>query len=915
LNIEGHLMQFTRHIGSLFLMAMMLLAACGGDDSASVGQEYDVGEVLDSAQADVGDEVQPDSGLPDVSSPLQPTTVETDLLSTVVAAGDLVVVTCRLLDQYGEDIDSRGLDFSIVYTPPDSFDLTGPDVIATRAGRAGVQCGLGLYGIVDNTPATLEILPGAPHTVVTTVDEYHIQAGEDVSATCEVIDAFGNPVLDAEPVLQATPSDRTTISDSKIRIEIAGIYDIACHVDGAQVEEFKQVEVTPSLPASLAIAVVPNQQVYAIGQVVEIAYVVTDEFGNVIPAADVSITSSPAGQPFGTGRFRYAAEGTYTITVRVNGATSGGVTLKETATIVINSDGPAIECGTPVDGGMIDVAVGSQVNFSGTVADASGVTNVKVNGLAVPVNPDGSFSSAINVTWGINFVELVATDAFGEENTRFCAFLASDDWKAEGPSSHLDNGVLLRLNPASIDDGNRADIDSLADILDRVLNATELRDQLHSSMLAANPLKPSTCDTKVLGVCLFRSEVIYLDTQIDGPNTTTLSLVNGGLRVQARVKNVRVRVRIKGHISGIPYDTTGWVTVSSLDVDMIIDLTSSAGRPKATVRSTSTSVGSVSTSFNGIDGAIVNVVVSLFNGSVRNLIRDSIQDFVRNNFNGILDGVFSSLDISSFGTTFAVPRLEGNGQVTLDFGTNLTGLSVNTSRARFGIGTRIRPQVVSVALPSLGTPLPPQALDVEPAGSQPVIVAIYVAVLNQALHSLWRGGFLNTTLGSQFSGGAGLPSGLRADIEGLLPPVVENIAGNKVRLMLGGLRLNLIYPGLFDAGLPMTLGATATTDVSVQNGTLQFGVITIENLYFSTNAVSLDANTRSIVESFLNGLVQGIVNASLNNALPSLPIPSFTLPASLSAYGLPANGKMTISPTSTVQTSSQYILRGNFAIQ
>ncbi len=906
-------MQLTRQIVSLFLLGM-LLASCS-DDSAAPAKEYDVGEVPDFAQADNGTESQPDMGLPDVSSPLQPTSVETDLLSTVVAAGDVVDVTCRLLDQYGEDIDPRGLEFTVVYTPPDSFDLSGPTAIATRAGRAGVQCGLGLYGLVDATPAVLEILPGTPHTVVTAVDKYHLAAGEDLTATCEVFDAFGNEILDVEPVLQATPSSRTTITSAQIRFEIAGIYDVACHIDGAQVEEFKQVEVIPNLPASLAIAVVPNQEVYAIGQVVEIAYVVTDEFGNTIPSANVAITSNPAGQAFGTGRFRYAAEGTYTITVRVNGATAGGVTLRQDATIVINSDGPAIECGTPVDGGMIDVAIGAQVNFSGTVADASGVTSVKVNGLSVPVNPDGSFSSPINVAWGINFVELVATDAFGEENTRFCAFLASDKWKTEGPASYLDNGVLLRLNPAAIDDANRADLDSLADILDRVLNAAGLRDQLHSSMLAANPLKPNACDTKVLGVCLFRSEVTYLDTQINGPNTTTLSLVNGGLRVKALVKDVRIRVRIKGHISGIPYDTTGWVTVESLDVDMIIDLTSSAGRPKATVRSVSTAVGTVSTSFNGIDGAIVNVVVGLFNGTVRNLIRDSIQDFVRNNFNGILDGVFGSLDISSFGTTFSVPRLAGTGQITLDFGTNLTGIDVNTSRARFGIGTRIRPQVVSVALPSLGTPLPSQVLDVEPSGSQPVVVAIYIAVLNQALHSLWRGGFLNTSLGSQFSGGAGLPSGLRADIEGLLPPVVENIAGNKVRLMLGGMRLNLVYPGLFDAGIPMTLGATATTDVSVQNGALQFGVITIENLYFSTSAVSLDANTRAIIETFLTGLVQGIVNSSLNNALPSLPIPSFTLPASLTAYGLPANGKMTISPTSTVQTSSQYILRGNFAIQ
>lgn len=890
------------------LMASMALAACGGDDAPAARPIEDLGV------PDTGTDSADEEDLPDVAAPLQPASVETAVVTATLHAGDLVAASCRALDQFGQDLHGD-FDFAITYVPEGSFHGTGADVIATRVGSAKARCALASFGIFDDTPVEVEILPGPAYAAIAHADSYHVTAGETTNVTCEVFDAYGNALLDAEPEIQAAPMDRTTVENNAIRFETAGLYDVSCQVDGAAERRSELVEVVPAAPASLAIAVVPNQSVYAVGQVVQLAYVVTDLYGNEIPDADVRVTTTPAGQPFGDGRFRFEQEGTYTLKIDVQGPTDNNVTLHQEATIVVNSDGPSIECSTPADGSMIDVTPNSQVAFGGRVADANGVTQVLVNGRAVTVGSDGSFASPINVNWGINFVQLTATDTFGEENSKFCAFMVSDDWQTEGASSYLDNGVIMRLNPPSIDDTNRADLDSLADILDRVLNSTGLRDALHSSLLAANPLRPSTCEQKIFGVCVLRDEVIYKDTQINGPNTTKISLVPGGLRVQATVKNVRVKVQVKGQVSGIPYDTTGWVTVSTLDVDLVLNVTSSAGRPKATVRSISTQVGSVNTDFSGIDGAIVDIVIDLFNGSVRDLIRDAIEGFVQDNFNSILDGIFSSLDISSLGTSFAVPRLDNTGDVTLNFGVNLTGIDVNTSRARFALGARIRPQTVNVAYPSLGTALPPTPLSMEPSGSQPVVVGIYVAILNQALHSLWRGGFLDANLGAAFAGGTGLPSGLSADIESLLPPVVENISGDRVRLMLGGIRLNLVYPGIFDSGLPISLGATATTTVSVQNDALEFGVITVENLYFSTDAVSLDPNTRAAVESFLAGLVRGIVNASLNNALPSLPIPSFTLPASLSTFGLPANANLTISTTSTTQTTAQYLLRGNFKIQ
>ena len=95
--------------------------------------------------------------------------------------------------------------------------------------------------------------------------------------------------------------------------------------------------------------------------------------------------------------------------------------------------------------------------------------------------------------------------------------------------------------------------------------------------------------------------------------------MSGGLRAHVSLQNTRVQLRVRGQVAGIPYDTTGWVTFSSIGVDATFDTTLSGGRPRVTVRagSVSTSVGSISTSFGGLDGAIINIVASLANGALR----------------------------------------------------------------------------------------------------------------------------------------------------------------------------------------------------------------------------------------------------------------------------------------------------------
>ena len=113
-------------------------------------------------------------------------------------------------------------------------------------------------------------------------------------------------------------------------------------------------------------------------------------------------------------------------------------------------------------------------------------------------------------------------------------------------------------------------ITSLDDILQTVLNSQGLSDQLHAALLAGNPLYDQ-CLLRpcVLGVCtcIATARVDYRDRELRGPNTSQLTLVNGGLRARVRLENLGVRLRVGGTIS-----TDAWVRFRSVDVDVVFDL-------------------------------------------------------------------------------------------------------------------------------------------------------------------------------------------------------------------------------------------------------------------------------------------------------------------------------------------------------
>jgi len=880
------------------LTSCALLFACGDDDGpvpvdAEMPPEEDAGMM---GPVDAG---------PIAENLANPVLVQTGAPEEI-RAGSVLPVTCTILDDEGGVFIGMGLTAQVRVSPESSVIRMDGDIIPTVAGEIEVGCAYPSLMLIDESPARVRVIPGEAAEIVTTIDTNTVEAGGTATVSCAVFDAYGNRVEGGESTVRVEPGEEgNTTEGLTTTFTRSGVYDVACALGGAESVP-ERVEVIPTVPANLVIGKVPDEPVYGIGQVIEISSVVTDRYDNVIRDADVGFTSEPPGSTLGRNRFRYSEDGTYVVTARIDPPTESGDPLTAQTTIVVNGNGPSIQCDGPRDASMIVAAPGSRITFMGTVDDTSGVDSVTVNGEAASLDDSGVFSREITTEFGVNFVDISARDSFGTENTRTCAFIASDRYA--DPEAPFANSISMRLNQEAVDDRNPSDpLDSINDIMVTALNSSGLRDTLNSTLVSGNPLYNECVQDSFLG-CLYRLRINYQNGSLALPDTETseLTLVTNGFQANVNIPQIRMGIDIGGTVS-----TSGTVTARNVNVRITFNLSLSGGSPRITVRSIdNVSIGSFDTNFSGLAGFVIDIIVDLFEGTVRDLIEDLVRDYIRDSFDELLEGLLGGLDVSTLGSTFSIPRLDGSGDIDLSFGVGFSHITTSSARMLFGFNTRFSGPSV-VAYPTEGIAYPPGAVLVDPStGASSAAVGVHAIIFNQVMHALWRAGLLETTVSGDSLGGD-LPAGLTAQIRGALPPVAF-MTDDEVEIGLGALSMSLVYPGLFEEPINVTLGARASTSVTLAGSDLEFGDISVDELYFSTGDVSLDAGTRDVLERFLRTLVQSLADSLLNDSLPALPIPSLEIPASLGSYGLPVGSEIGLRSPSLANEPQHFMLRSNF---
>lgn len=875
---------------------------------APSGVSYLVACVIGLGMVACGDNIHPEQDSDDQLQTVAP---------QQVSAGDPIAVTC-LLTENGTQTTVTGA--TLIITDDSSVIHQGDEIIAKVAGQVQIACSLPAKNLTDSTPAVVQIVAGAPVTVDTVIAPNPATAGDTVTATCTVYDGEGNVVPNQAPTLTITPTDAgNTITALNALMTTAGHYDGQCTLPGAD-SLGSAFDVNPGLPANLVLGTDPNQPVYAIGADIGITDVVTDQYGNQITGATVTFASTAvtgvgAITQVSPAMFSYSGEGSYEVDGAVQGMTQNNQPVTAKLDIIINSVGPKITCGAPADGTMINEAPGGTVTFTGTANDVNGTASVTVNGTAVALGSNGSFSAPLTSVFGINYVDVTATDTYGVPNTQTCTFLAANQWA--DPNSTYAGTVGLSLAQGAVDDGSRTgSIGSLGDVLYTIANSTGIRTSLNQALLAANPLKAESCDSQtcVFGecVCWYSSGINYVSSTINGPNTDSITLENGGLATTATINGANMVLNVYGDVSGIGYNTTGNVSISYITINLTLDTGVSGGVPHITVApgSVSASVGSISTDFSGLDGWIINnIVVPLAQGDLKDDVVNMVENYISNNFDTALDGIVSGLDISSLGTSFNVPMLYGGGTVPLSFGIGFSSLDTTTARLRFGIATKMTSTIAN-AYATLGVAVPPGTVlgDPNPSPSD-TAVAIHVALLNQALHALWRANYFTVSIDAS-SINSNAPPGMVVALNTRLPPVAY-FNGTKVQLSLGDADLTLTGGGL-PPNLVITIGARLSAPVTLSGNSLSFGALSLDETHISLAQLGLTGDQETQLQTLIQSLLPEIVSSTLGGALPSLPIPSFPIPTSLGAYGL--SGTLSVMSPALQVAPPEFILRGSFGI-
>jgi hypothetical protein len=842
--------------------------------------------------------------------------VETRLARTTVAAGEPIGARCAVLDALGRPaLDEAGepltnsVELVIAYQHEDSFS-TAEDgqVIAARVGPATVRCSAPGLGLVDADPEDITIIAGAPVRVVTQLARATSVAGVPVGVTCLAFDAFNNAVTTFEQTLALSPfgAGTTTTSDS-VTATFVGEYEVSCVVDGAADVQEDLLVVVPALPSSLVVAVDPEREVYTVDEQVTVVAQAHDSFSNRVDDISFAYASAPGIPSPSEAQFRFAQDGTFALSATVISPTFESLPLTRSQTVFVNSSGPTIQCmradapSQPSDAYMM-LAGPSTLVIPVRVTDTFNVQSVTINGRAATFNAStGNYQAGVAVGFGMSFIDVVARDQFNRENSTTCFVLAAPNFSAE--SAHTAGTLGMRLDPAAIGDSQPTGLNSINDILSVILSSTQLRGLVNNGLVAANPINDGSC-----GVFACSPRVNYNSGTIqwDQPSST-LNLVSGGLQAQVTLPNVRLTVNACGTTCCIGGSTIT-VRASSITATIRFSLALQGGVLRAALQGTPTvAVGSVSLDGSGFCGFLIDLLESFLTGTVRDSVRNALVSFINSDVAPLLDELVSSLDINTLGQSFQVPRLDGSGNIALQFGLAFSSFEITTTRALLGIGTRFAPASVGHNRPSLGIPRRTAGSLLDPPGTtstRPVGLSLHEGVLNQVLHGLWRGGFFQATL--QIASGT-------ATIDARLPPVAV-INGIQAQLMLGGIQAQVRIPGIIETPISILFGGRANASVTLDGDALRFGNLTLTQLFVSFQA-SLTQTQRNAMANLLTQVLQSVLADAINDGLPALPIPTFALPEAAADFGLPAGAELGILNPLLSTSGTHFVLTGSFGVR
>ena len=787
---------------SLFAVALVVVVFAGCGDNGNPTDDVLNGDV----DYDVLD---PDA----ISGELR---VETYVSANEVAVGDEVTVDCRAAGE-----GSTGVTTTFNVLGGDTYTVDGDKVVFTAAGDYQIECAIVGKSIVDETPEDITVTEGIVTKITTTLADGEIVAGQSTTVTCVAEDKYGN-VLDVETVV-VVPEDLTvagtTVSGTK-----AGVYEVVCQpkdalegvtLDGAD------LKVVADVASGLQLTLVPSKTNYRVGNQVKVGFTLVDKFGNPVPGGAITEpTVDPVEgvtqletDPF---QFQFGAEGVYTFSACV----VDDAAKCDTIDAYCDGTAPLLVIEYPERAAML---TGDRtVMVTGTVHDeVGGLAELTINGDLVSVKDDNTFEYPMDVVQGLNIIDAVATDIFGQKMRSMRSYLFSDVYYPAVPEDP-DLSLIPNAARAYLDDKL---LDNDADPADKATVAAIAEDVFATMDILA--MLPNPLVTQTVAWCDYNVNLTGITFDRPTVNAYFYSENNGGIAIDVEIPNFVGTGHLGGeHWTCINDDFS--MSADKLLIKIGVNLSVDPATHLFVISSKGTDV-----EFENLDiniGWTVDWLLGMLNDTIINVLKGAINDQV--------DGLINDLqaDVNeAIAEPIAIPIdgfIPGMANMVLyaNVSPEKTDFKTEGGQIDISLGVTADKHIDREYIPgSIGRAAcltgDTEVFAFDTSDPYKINAAIYDDIISQAAFALWYTGGLKIDLTAEAAAEMGLDlseygfADLVASINALLPPIVQTCGRENLVIQLGDAYLEVSTSNFFGRPLDMHafLFAELEAEISARN--------------------------------------------------------------------------------------------------
>lgn len=637
---------------------------------------------------------------------------------------------------------------------------------------------------------------------------------------------------------------------------------------GTDVREEPDVAPQVPQPRFATLNMAPARTVYAVGTRVLPEVTVLDLSGQPIPEPLVDITYSPGDAARAVdGRWELLKEGQVTFTACALVPGPDGLAVCASDTLVVDNGPPAVVIESPV-GGFQSNDAGAQVRVEGTATDTHGEVVVFVNGAEVAL-VDGRFETDVDLRFGVNHVEVVASDQVNP-----AAGVAAVDvlWAPsylpvleDRPGVALDDAIVFWLGQAFVDDRSpmRREPDGtykthdLVDILELVLRYVDLNQQVTNPVL--------------------NSAGAYLTVEnIDiGKPRLVGDVVDGGIELFVQLNDLAMSTQGGLDINGQVLNLSGDIeaTMSAL-IRLDVVKAGPTSPVEVTVGRLELAVESATANFASPDAnAIFALAQSALRTTLETLLLEAVQGAFVDQLPTLLSGTLGALDTALQDQSIDLD-LGFGAPLTLLLDARMTRLETHRrSRLEAGLSGSASLDTARLQPGSFG--IPSQGATVDPFfDSSRIQIGVQEAFVNGLLHGLWDAGLLELDVTEQLPIQAERAT-ISAKIQPLMRPPLEGQDGTVV-LQVGQLELLIEALGRQDR-YGVNLEAAATFELVGNALSVSFSPTPVVETWVIASGDTGPLLTAEGLEQLLLGRVYPELLGALSGGLSlSLPVPDLS---------------------------------------